>query len=180
MLKTTLTLAAVSLTLLLSTSVFAQSIEYLGAHTVEDGADPFDFVQGGLGVLEYNRRCAAAFDGAQMCESIDILRSGSLPDAAAKTAGVVQWVKPTITQVVLDPNPALDPPLLRLFDVSGASTILPGGLSCLGWSTASINNFGLAIDGDGEFRVEVCQTFGFVAVACCKVTSGEKVDVADD
>ena len=60
MLKTTLTLAAVSLTLLLSTSVFAQSIKYLGAHTVVAGADPFDFVNGGLGVLQYNRRCAAA------------------------------------------------------------------------------------------------------------------------
>ncbi len=48
MLKTTLTLAAVSLTLLLSTSVFAQNLKYLGAHTVVDGADPFDFVDGGL------------------------------------------------------------------------------------------------------------------------------------
>ena len=49
MLKTTLTLAAVSLTLLLSTSVFAQSIKYLGAHTVVAGDDPFDFVSGGQG-----------------------------------------------------------------------------------------------------------------------------------
>ncbi len=48
MLKTTLTLAAISLTLLLSTSVFAQNVQYLGAHTVVDGADPFDFVDGGL------------------------------------------------------------------------------------------------------------------------------------
>ncbi len=172
MLKTTLTLAAVSLTLLLSTSVFAQSIKYLGAHTVVDGADPFDFVQGDLGVLEYNRRCAAAFDGAQMCESIDILRSGSLPDDAAKTAGVVQWVKPTITQVVLDPNFGN---LLRVFDVSGANTNIVGGLSCLGWSTASSNNFGLVMDGDGEFNAASCEApGGFHAVACCKVTSGKK------
>ena len=90
MLKNTLTLAAISLTLLLSTSVFAQSMKYLGAHTVVDAADPFDFVPGGLGVLQYNRRCAAAFPGAQMCESIDILRSGSLPDDAAKAVNILQ------------------------------------------------------------------------------------------
>ncbi len=180
MLKTTLTLAAVSLTLLLSTSVFAQNVQYLGAHTVVDGAPPFNFVQGDLGVLEFNRRCAAAFDGAQMCESIDILRSGSFPDDAAKTAGVIQWVKPTIISVVLDPDPTLIPPLLRVFDASGVSALIASdinstaGLSCIGWSTAALNQRGLAIDGDGEFRVETCQTFGFVAIACCKVKSGKK------
>ena len=174
MLKTTLTLAAVSLTLLLSTSVFAQSIKYLGAHHISDQASDPEWVTGGLGVLEFNRRCAAAFDGAQMCESIDILRSGSLPDDAAVTEGVVQWVKPTITHVVLDPDPTLDPPLLRLFDVSGASTILPGGLSCLGWSTSSSNNTGLIVNGDGKFFTNACNFGDFFAVACCKVTSGKK------
>jgi hypothetical protein len=172
MLKTTLTLAAVSLTLLLSTSVFAQSIRYLGAHTVVDGADPFDFVQGGLGVLQYNRRCAAAFDGAQMCESIDLLRSGSLPDDAAKAVNILQWIKPTIVQVFVDPN---DITVNRMFDVSGVTANFPGGLSCLGWSTSSNNNLGLIVSGDGQFGARSCNAAGgFGAVACCKVSSGKK------
>ena len=164
MLKTTLTLAAVSLTLLLSTSVFAQSIKYLGSHTIIDDADPFDFVDGGQGVLQYNRRCAAAFDGAQMCESIDILRSGSPPDAAAKAAGLFQWVKPTIISVVLEPNAdnTLNPETHRLYDVSGVSFRGPddGGLSCNGWSTAAENIRGLVMDGDGEFNTQSCAAPG--------------------
>ncbi len=172
MLKTTLTLAAVSLTLLLSTSVFAQNIQYLGAHTVEDLGDPFDWVSGGQGVLEFNRRCAAAFDGAQMCESIDVLRSGSLPDDAALTAGVMQWIKPTIVQVLVDPN---DITVNRMFDASGVTANFPGGLSCLGWSTGSVNNHGLIMSGDGQFGSRSCDiSADFVTIACCKVTSGKK------
>ena len=177
MLKTTLTLAAVSLTLLLSTSVFAQDIKYLGAHTVVAGADPFDFVPGGLGVLQYNRRCAAAFDGSQMCESIDILRSGSLPDDAATAMGVQQWVKPTIVQVVADPVSDT----LRIFDASGrpnfsiVTIMQAGGLSCLGWSTSAGNHTGLVVTGDGQFLTRSCDAAGgFGAVACCGVTGGKK------
>ncbi len=179
MLKITLTLAALSLTLLLSTSVFAQSLKYLGAHTIVAGADPFDFVNGGQGVLQYNRRCAAAFDGAQMCESIDVLRSGSFPDDAAKTAGILQWVKPTIISVVLEPNPNpdLNPPDHRLYDVSGVSSIGPDpGLSCNGWSTQASNILGLTIDGDGEFGRDGCNQQNFHAVACCKVSNEDDED----
>ena len=127
-------------------------------------------------VLEFNRRCAAAFDGAQMCESIDILRSGSPPDDAAVTAGVVQWVKPTIVQAALDP----DFDLLRVFDASGQSTliadsvVLAGGLSCLGWSTSADNQTGLIMQRNGKFGVTSCSQEAFFAVACCKVTSGKK------
>ncbi len=67
--KTTLTLAVVSLALLLTPSVSAQSLQYLGPSDGEaDGSE---------GVLGFNDLCSATFDGAQMCESIDVLRSGS-------------------------------------------------------------------------------------------------------
>ena len=171
--KTTLTLAAVSLTLLLSTSVFAQKVEYLGAHTVVAGADPFDFVTGGKGVLDFNRRCAAAFEGAQMCESIDVLRSGSLPDDAAVTAGVMQWLKPTIVQVVQNPNVATE---ILIYDASGLNRSLLGGFSCDGWSTSATNQTGLTMEGNGKFHVTACDQEAFHAVACCKVTTGAKGD----
>ena len=151
MLKTTLTLAAVSLTLLLSTSVFAQKVEYLGAHTVVAGADPFNFVSGGQGVLDFNRRCAAAFEGAQMCESIDILRSGSLPDAAAQAAGVLQWVKPTILQVVQDPNGATE---TLIYDASGVARLSPGGLIPTPIERDSRGGFPRAADYDSPWRTE--------------------------
>ena len=184
MLKTTLTLAAISLTLLLSTSVFAQNMNYLGAHTIVAGEDPFDFVSGGGGVLDSNRRCAAAFKGGQMCESIDILRSGSPPDSAALTAGILQWVKPTIVQAGLDPT--IQSGVLRVFDASGQSTahfnsgVLAGGLSCLGWSTSATNHTGLVIQGNGKFQVTSCFEKDFFAVACCGVKRGKKRNNDDD
>ena len=93
MLKTTPTLAAVSLALLLSSSVSAANLEYLGPHTTDPGVDG---VNGGQGVFVYNELCAAAFDGGQMCDTLDLLRSGSSPKTELS---VIQWVKPVMLSV---------------------------------------------------------------------------------
>ena len=80
MYKSTLTLAAVSLALLLTPSVSAQSLQYLGPHST----DAADLVDGANGVLNNNSLCSIAFNGAQFCGSIDILNSGQ-PDSDGET-----------------------------------------------------------------------------------------------
>ena len=159
MLKTTLTLAAVSLGLLLSTSVSAQSLQYLGPNSTGPTAN-VDKFQGNKGVLFYNEECAAAFSGGQMCESIDVLRSGSpIPPGPS----VRQWIRPTLLPPVF--NVALGK--IVVFDAAGVATT-SGNLSCFGWS--SLGGVGLVIFGtEGRFGSNGCSTF--LPVACCKVVN---------
>ena len=160
MFKSTLTLAAVSLALLLSPSVSAQSLQYLGPHS----GDPADHVNGENGVLNNNDLCSATFDGGQMCESLDMLRSGS---PAPPGGGGFQWIKPSIVAVVIDPVDGV-----RFVDASGISSVASGGLSCKGWNNAQVAVGGLAITIGGSYGVVACS--GDLPVACCKVSSGKK------
>ena len=134
MLKATVTIAVVSLALLLSTSVFAQTIQYLGDHRV-GGAGA---VKGGQGVLFYNDLCGDAFppDG-QMCDSTDILISGFGVQSTR-----TQWVKP-VMQCFGD----------TCVDASGLSTEAPGRMSCHGWSSNSSAVHGLAMTRKGQFEL---------------------------
>ena len=166
MMKASLYLATVLLASLFSSSVPAQSLQYLGPHTTNL---PGDGVTGGEGVLVYNELCAAAFDGSQMCESIDILRSGS-PEFPASSP-VFQWVKPTIVSVVLNGNGEV-----LYVDASGQIAFLePNGVfgfSCGGWATSTNSRGGLAVSTRGEYGAFPCNLL--LAVACCKVASGKK------
>lgn len=166
MLKTTLNLAAVALALLLSTAVSAQSLQYKGPHST----DAADSVDGGEGVLAYNALCAATFDGAQMCESIDLLRSGGLPVEGGLPQDKRQWVKPTLIAVFKDGDD------VRVVDASGVTSTVPGELSCRGWSSAGATKGGLFISHEGRFQVAQCSVD--LAVACCMVnlpdTKGKK------
>jgi hypothetical protein len=159
MLKATLTIAVISLALLLSTSVFAQNIQYLGDHMV-GGAGA---VKGGKGVLFYNDLCRDAFPEGQMCDSENILNSGS---------GVLstrqQWVKP----------------VMQCFDDGGRGTCIDasgleavgavqlGRMSCNAWSTNFDAVRGLSMRSDGRFELRRCGAK--LAVACCKITTERK------
>ena len=131
MFKTAATLAAVSLALMLSTSVSAAVLEYLGPHST----DPVDRVNTDEGVLGFNTLCADAFVGGQMCESIIFLRSGTMTPPGTF---IFQWIKPTL-QAVFDGTGVI------FLDASGTTSTEPGGLSCGGWTSASPNDFGLVV-----------------------------------
>lgn len=160
MIKFTNMIIAAALTALIAAPASAQSIQYLGPHSTEMG----ETVNGGQGVLTYNELCREAFDGAQMCESIDILRSGSLPSGLS----LQQWVKPTIVEEYVDGTGAE-----RTVDVGGFSIDRPGGLSCSGWGSNDPGLRGLVINANtGRYTALSCS--GFLFVACCKVSSGKK------
>ena len=156
MLKATVTIAAVSLALLLSTSVFAQTIQYLGDHGVS-GAGA---VKGGQGVLFYNDLCGDAFppDG-QMCDSTDILISGFGVQSTR-----TQWVKPVMQ--------CFGDTCVDASGVGAVGAVNPGRMSCDGWSTTSSAFRGLSMTHKGQFELRQCGAK--LAVACCKVTTGRK------
>ena len=166
MLRITKFFIAGALAIMIAAPASAQSLQYLGPHTT----DPAQFVQGNLGVLVYNDLCSAAFDGSQMCESIDVLRSGS-PVPLGPPA-VDQWVKPTL--VLLGASGA--GAALNVIDASGvvsnSVSILNGALSCGGWGpppcpTCGVSREGLVMSTDGQFSKVFCAG-AELAVACCK------------
>ena len=160
MIKITYLLIAAALAALIAGPASAQSIQYLGPHTT----DTNQFVDGSQGVLNYNDLCSAAFDGSQMCESIDILRSGSPVQSPFDPFG--QWVKPTLITAFWDGTD------VNYVDASGIKTTTRGGLSCLGWSIDAGAFLGLRMSAFGQFSTNACSEI--LAVACCKVTSGKK------
>ena len=161
MLKTTLSLAALSLALLFSNSVLAQGMDYLGPHS----NDSNDHVDPNQGIIVYNELCSAAFDGSQMCESIDVLRSGST--GTTGDPDNIQWVKPTLVASYL--NGQGDTVFV---DASGTISDDLGGLSCSGWSSANLSLTGLNVNVNGRFSLASCQVP--LPIACCRAKRKQK------
>jgi len=159
MLRITNFLIAAALTALIAGPAAAQSLRYLGPHST----DPNDFVFGNMGVNAYNDLCSDAFDGSQMCESIDVLRSGSSEPLGGLT---LQWIKPTLMSAFFDGNN------INFVDASGVTTTFQGGLSCSGWGFTGSTLAGLTVRARGSFGIASCNTA--LPVACCKVSSGKK------
>jgi hypothetical protein len=106
---------------------------------------------GSAGVLGMTIICSDAFEGARMCNSVEVMETSDVPLLPESTEA---WVRPIFAPIVGSVS-----------DASGvtAANTLPAYLSCNSWKTDS--HRGLQVNGRGGFLQGVCDASH--PIACC-------------
>ena len=151
------TILSIILLVVISTPLCGQSASFVGLSN--------DSATGAAGLMAFNQMCRETFGGSQMCNSKQILASGSII-----TESGAGWVIPNVSAFVDSQGRTI------FLDTSGAVTSIPGGLSCGGWSNNTNTAAGLTIHlndpsgfgGLGSFIRQPCQLE--LQVACCRVS----------
>ena len=141
-------------TLILSVTVLVLPLlsEALAQESATHEIVGFSFPVGGgnRGVLDWTADCQSEYGSdARMCNSVEVMRSTSLPGGTP----VDGWVRP-----VLRGDGA------SVYDASGV-TAGTEGLSCNGWTTGNPVFRGLSVDKKGWFRQITCDQI--LGAACC-------------
>jgi hypothetical protein len=107
---------------------------------------------GDTGVLRFTLACQDHFGPtARMCDSLEVMRTTSVPGGLIGDA----WVRP-----VFQPTGTAD-----VVDASGASTSSISNFTCYGWSYSGSGNSGFTVDLNGSFGFYTCDFTN--PVACC-------------
>ena len=120
-------------------------------------------VPGGAGLGGMNAVCQDDLGtDSRVCFSEEIFKSGEL--SGAPNSGSA-WVHPTIRSAVSDGAS------VTVFDFSGVSTTLPGGMACNGWTESTPGFHGLTVLSGFSFKISACGPDLGRNVACCRTSS---------